>query len=223
MLPSEYPRTISNLQKIADEILPGIKFSAESAPALRVVFDETTHLETAKAAISRQATLNKPVIFCDLGRENKDQKFTIMMIDPDLFMKNDPISGQVRHWLQGGLTYTSYSDPLITISPPVTAYMPCAPAPGTGTNWVGTHRYVFILAKEDPAHPPSREDFEAADRKDGEEDLKDRMRFNAEEYIKKKQMKVVALNVMEVTANAASTAENLKLGAEAVVNKVMGK
>ena len=100
----------------------------------------------------------------------------------------------------------------------VTPYLHCAPGPGPA------HRYIFILAEE----PDDTTAYTASTRSEyptpsGVHDLKDRMGFHAQEFIEKYQLKVVGVTFMYVGPNAASLVENVKLGAESLAHKAIGK
>jgi Phosphatidylethanolamine-binding protein len=121
-----------------------------------------------------------------------------------------------QHWLQTGLTIGSDST-LTSSDPPVTPYLPCAPGPGPA------HRYVFILCQEEPdsgIFDLASKEFES---KSGKHDLKDRMGFYAEPFIQKYNMKIVDLTFMRVGPNASALVENMKLGVESVVDKIVGQ
>jgi hypothetical protein len=57
----------------------------------------------------------------------------------------------------------------------------------------------------------------------GYEDIKDRMGFSAERYLKHKGYSVVGVTYMKVAPDMQSAVENLAAGADALKNKAMGQ
>ncbi|KAL1699867.1 phosphatidylethanolamine-binding protein [Schizophyllum commune] len=151
--------------------------------------------------------------------------YTLIMADPDLMKRNDPLDKEVRHWVQPGLkpaagnptltrtdpTVTRGGGPsLVPTRPPHTAFLPSAPMPGTGP-----HRYVFILAKE------TRKDVGTGER-GGNADFAERLKFDATAFIREHGLEVVGVAVMEVAPTAGAGVDDAKLMAESAMHKVVG-
>ncbi|KFX96878.1 hypothetical protein O988_05130 [Pseudogymnoascus sp. VKM F-3808] len=168
------------------------------------------------APIPRNETVKVPTLkITNAASKDSSSKYTIIMDDPDLFVKNDP-TGHVRHWLQTGLTASS-DGVLKATEEPVTPYLECAPGPGPA------HRYTFILCKE-----PSSSSYTSSLRdkypsKSGTHDLKDRMGFYSQKFIDEEGLTVVGCTFMLVSPNASAIADNLMLGAQALAHKVTGQ
>lgn len=78
----------------------------------------------------------------------------------------------------------------------------------------GSHRYIFILAKE------SRE-VGVGDR-DGEADFKERLRFVAQDFITEHGLVVVGVTAMKVAPTAEAGKDDIKLMAESAKHLVTG-
>ncbi|KAI0067348.1 PEBP-like protein [Artomyces pyxidatus] len=184
-------------------------------PSIRGVLEVTypTFTVTSGTIYPREATQTEPTITFP-GAET-DAEYTLIMTDPDLMMKNDSLSGQVRHWLQPGLRFNSEWRASST-QPAITAYL--GPAPGLGT---GNHRYFFVLTKQAQGVGESllNNRFTIGG---AEADLKDRMGFDVAEYIAETGLEVVD-TFMQVGGNVASTALDVKLMTESVAHKIVGK
>ncbi|BGP16851.1 hypothetical protein JCM10213_003329 [Rhodosporidiobolus nylandii] len=164
-------------------------------------------------ALDREKTLEKPEIV--FGEADAGASYTLIMTDPDLFKHNDPVSVEVRHWIQSSVEFDPSSKKADTSgkSPVFNSYVPPSPAYGTGQ-----HRYIFILAKEPKGYigpQQGSKDFPLQD----PADLKDRLRFKAAE----EGLVIEGVGWMRVAADAASTKDNLELTAEAIKNKIMGQ
>jgi len=205
---------VNSLEKL--DVIPDVLPSGTQTSAkLWLDFGGKAKVEQAGTPVDRQTTQTEPDVYSDVESDS-GALYTIIMTDPDLLKKNDQMSGQVRHWLQPGLKFSGANQPAKKTTDAVSNYVGCAPAPGTGA-----HRYVFILARQGGS-APSRSDFPNAEPRQGDEDLKDRMGFNAYEYIQQKGLEVVGVTMMEVSANVQSAVDNVKLGAEAVAHKIQG-
>jgi hypothetical protein len=135
------------------------------------------------------------------------------MTDPDLMKTNDPVDNQVRHWVQPGLSPSSDGGAdLRPTRPPHTNFLPSAPMPGTGS-----HRYVFILARE-----PSAGTAPTVGERDGAADFKDRLKFFAGDFVRDHGLEVVGVACMKVAPTAASGLDDVKLMAESAKHMVTG-
>ncbi|QIX00589.1 hypothetical protein AMS68_006106 [Peltaster fructicola] len=143
------------------------------------------------------------------GELDSNAKYTLLLTDPDLMKTNDPIDKEVRHWVQPGLSYSSSTGELTSSRGPHTSFLPSAPMPMTGS-----HRYIFILAKE------SRE-VGVGDR-DGEADFKERLRFVAQDFITEHGLVVVGVTAMKVAPTAEAGKDDIKLMAESAKHLVTG-
>jgi len=157
--------------------------------------------------LPRKDTLPEPTLTCSAAKES--ERYVVIMVDPDLFKTNDQMSGQVRHWLQE-VKFVSGQG---TLGKVVSKYIPCTPGAGTGK-----HRYIFLLCQQ-MSGSVGPEDFVGAPN----EDLKDRMKFNVEQYIMSKNLKLIAANFMLVSADAKSTVENIGLAAQSLGHKLTGQ
>ncbi|GAA6017958.1 hypothetical protein JCM10207_002719 [Rhodosporidiobolus poonsookiae] len=192
---------------IPDDLVSSVKGE------VKVHFPEDT--VSLGEAIPRAATLSQPDI--EFPEADPAASYTLLMTDPDLFTKNDPVSRQVRHWIQSSVKFDGTSKRTVpNLNPPVlNSYVPPSPAMGTGK-----HRYIFILAKEPAAYTPSLDkNYPLQD----PADLKDRIRWQAAEYIKEEGLTVEGIGWMEVAADLAATKDNLTLTAEALKNQLFGK
>ncbi|GAA5826380.1 hypothetical protein JCM11251_002341 [Rhodosporidiobolus azoricus] len=166
--------------------------------------------------VERPKTLAQPDI--EFEEADMDARYTLIMTDPDLFTHNDPVSGQIRHWIQSGVGFDPSSKRTTTSlnSPVLNSYVPPSPALGTGK-----HRYIFIIAKEPATYNPNTKDknYPLQD----PADLKDRIKWNAAQYLKEEGLTVEGVGWMEVAPDAASTKDNLVLTAEALKNKLTGQ
>lgn len=122
---------------------------------------------------------------------------------------NDPLDKQVRHWVQPGLKYSSSSGELTSSRGPHTSFLPSAPMPMTGS-----HRYIFVLAKE------ARE--VGVGERDGEADFKERLLFVAQDFITKHDLVVVGVTAMKVAPTLEAGKDDVKLMAESAKHFVTG-
>ncbi|KAF2433273.1 PEBP-like protein [Tothia fuscella] len=196
-------------------VIPDVLKSAPSPDLnLRVSYENET-LKMGANIARQETTMETPTLTINAaGGNDRFNHFTIIMTDPDLFVKNDP-TGQVRHWLQTGLTRQSDGS-LAATTPAVTPYLPCAPGPGPA------HRYVFILCDEGTRQDVAKKAREEFPSKSDTHDLKDRMGFNAQEFIDKYGLTIVGVTFMEVSPTARSLVDNLQLGAQSLYHKVVG-
>ncbi|GHJ90296.1 hypothetical protein NliqN6_6698 [Naganishia liquefaciens] len=158
-----------------------------------------------------------------------DGKYSMLMVDPDLTMPNDRLSGQVRHWLQPGITFAEQGDTGEgwvghMNESAVTEYLECAPGPPGHA-----HRYVFLLLQESPSSAPQATDFPASQRTAAPSDSKttenlaDRMGMDVAAYLTKKGLQVVGASVMSVKPDVESLVDNAKIGAATLMDKLTGK
>ncbi len=98
------------------------------------------------------------------------------------------------------------------------------------------HRYVFIVAKQpslqsqgqadDPTSTsPSLSNPTVTNLTQGgpDADLKDRVKFDAWQYVQEAGLEVVGVTYMEVSGNVSSTLDDVKLTAQSLAHKVMGQ
>ncbi|GAA5897649.1 hypothetical protein JCM6882_000060 [Rhodosporidiobolus microsporus] len=199
------------------DIIPSIlpeELTASLKGPVKIHFPEAT--ASLGEEVERPKTLSQPEI--EFPEADAGASYTLIMTDPDLFKHNDPVSGQVRHWLQSSVNFDATTKRTTTsLNPPVlNSYVPPSPAIGTGK-----HRYIFILAKEPAAYTPAveKKNYPLQD----PADLKDRLKWTAAEYIKEEGLTVEGVGWMEVAPDLASTKDNLVLTAEAIKNKVTGQ
>jgi hypothetical protein len=133
------------------------------------------------------------------------------MTDPDLMKTNDPLDKQVRHWVQPGLS-PSASGELTASRGAHTTFLGSAPMPMTGP-----HRYVFILGRE-----PSSAQAPTFGERGGDADFKDRLRFQAADFIKEHNLEVVGVAFMKVAPTAGAGAADAKLMAQSALHMVTG-
>ncbi|KAI0052281.1 PEBP-like protein [Auriscalpium vulgare] len=167
------------------------------------------------AIYPRDATQPEPtVVYSD---SEPGAKYTLIMSDPDLFKHNDGLSGQVRHWVQPGLTFADPGSRGKITEPATTVYL--GPSPGLGT---GNHRYLFVLAKQlgTPADAQQAAKFTVGG---PQADLKDRMGFDVAQYVHAAGLEVVSATVMEVGGTVGSTLNDVRLMGESATNAVLGK
>ncbi|KAJ9102853.1 hypothetical protein QFC19_004581 [Naganishia cerealis] len=211
---------------IVPEVLPSVPGDLEGQLSLAY----PTHTIIPGEHVPRVVSKDIPVVrfkpFQESSARPGDGKFSIMMIDPDLTHMNDRLSGQVRHWLQPGIVFSADQD---------------EPSAGGEGWWVGkvtekavteyldAHRYVFLLLRETASSAPQATDFPSTQRTHAasfpkeNENLADRMGFNAAEYVEKKGLKVVGVTWMFVAPDLESLVDNAKIGVATVLDKVMGK
>jgi len=214
---------------IVPDVIPEDSLRA-SIQELGVTYNHDTRLVPG-LSLPRSDTLEAPQIYMTKKNVREGQQYALVMIDPDLFKKNDP-TGQVRHWLQL-VTFESPSEAdrgsvhgpnvcVARLGRAISAYLPCTPGAGTGK-----HRYTFVLcqpASNDLVGSTASLDNLATYTKNApKEDLKDRMGFYFSDFLQGNNLEVVAANFMLVGADARSTLENLGAGAQAVYDKVVGK
>lgn len=161
----------------------------------------------------RDEVQEEPTIrFHPISALDKDARYTLIMTDPDLMKTNDPINGQVRHWVQPGLVpSTSGSNELTATQPAHTSFLPSAPMPLTGP-----HRYIFILARETGTTPIG------VGERGGQADFKERLQFVTEDFIKQHGLEVVGVTFMRVAPTAAAGVDDVKLMAESAAHMVTG-
>ncbi|TRM67505.1 phosphatidylethanolamine-binding protein [Schizophyllum amplum] len=136
--------------------------------------------------------------------------YTLIMTDPDLMKHNDPLDKQVRHWVQPGLKLATAESPVLAaVRPPHTTFLASAPMPMTGA-----HRYVFILARE-------TRDVGTGER-NGQADFKERLKFDATEFVREQGLEVVGVALMKVAPTAAAGAADAALMAESAKHMVTG-
>ena len=173
-------------------------------------------------AIPRSSTLEKPSVSYHGAKQDTD--YALLMIDPDLFKTDDP-TGEVRHWLEivrfssgSGSTTPGIATPVRTI----TEYLPCTPGVGSGK-----HRYIFVLAENAvgvaEGTSPGVAGVQPETKNAPQEDLKDRMGFQIQNWLARYGLRPVAANFMLVSADATSALQNVAAGAEALAHKAMGK
>jgi hypothetical protein len=143
---------------------------------------------------------------------DSDANYTLIMTDPDLMKRNDPVNKQVRHWVQPGLTPSSTGQ-LVPTRKPHTTFLASAPLPGTGA-----HRYVFILARESDKGV----DRLGVGERGGEADLKDRLQFVAADFIEEHGLEVVGVAFAQVAPTTTAAVDNIKLTAKAAAHAVAG-
>ncbi|KAI5478625.1 hypothetical protein MNV49_004767 [Pseudohyphozyma bogoriensis] len=164
---------------------------------------------------ARSKVQDTPEVYFDAS--DSGATYTLIMTDPDLFMENDQYGGQVRHWLESGVTFSqSGKASFASASGNTTAHL--GPAPGPVTR---KHRYVFILAREPSGYSPKKpDDFEVGEKG---EDLKGRMKFDAAKYVQDQGLTVEGVAYMLVGPDLESYATNAKLGVESLAKKVVGQ
>ena len=64
--------------------------------------------------------------------------YTLLMTDPDVPTRENPIYGEVRHWLVGNIRGSAVEHGDVIFN-----YLPSAPRQGTGL-----HRYVFLIFRQ---------------------------------------------------------------------------
>lgn len=114
-----------------------------------------------------------------------------MIRDPDLFKTNDP-TGQVRHWLEM-CTFPGGGNSRANWTKEITSYLPCTPGAGSGK-----HRYIFLLCQQSIGSSGASR-IEQAFIHSPNEDLKDRMGFYVDKYMREKGLEVVAATFMLVS------------------------
>ncbi|GAA5851512.1 hypothetical protein JCM8547_001119 [Rhodosporidiobolus lusitaniae] len=167
--------------------------------------------------VEREQTLTEPDL--EFADADPSATYTIIMSDPDLFVKNDPVSKHVRHWIRSSASFDETSKRMMAnVNPPVlNDYVPCSPALGTGK-----HRYIFFVAKEPAGYVPKK-DAKWGPLDKPNSDLKDRLAFLTADYILEEGLTLEGVGWMEVASTAASTKDNLVLSAKAIKNKITGQ
>ncbi|KAF8978145.1 hypothetical protein BGZ46_006780 [Entomortierella lignicola] len=76
--------------------------------------------------------------------ESPNDKYTLIMTDPDAPSRKDPKMREYRHWIVSNLSGSSdFQAADVSQGTVITPYM--GPAPPSGT---GPHRYIFLLYKQ---------------------------------------------------------------------------
>uniref|UniRef100_A0A0W0EXP5 Phosphatidylethanolamine-binding protein n=1 Tax=Moniliophthora roreri TaxID=221103 RepID=A0A0W0EXP5_MONRR len=148
---------------------------------------------------------------------DSESSYALIMTDPDLMQPNDPKNKQVRHWVITSLKprvseTPTYAELQRTSSATHTTFLPSAPMPSTGP-----HRYVFILAKGLVREPTVEKE------KGRPADFNERLKFEADAFIKENNLEVVGVAFMSVQPTLAAGVDDVKLMAESVMHSVTGK
>jgi len=200
----------------ADGIIPDVLTTSTFSPPgykLEIVYPDVR--VQAGEILERPQAATAPVV--ELATtEDPGTLYTIIMVDPDLMKKNDTLSGQVRHWLQPGVRFDPLSHQATYTEPAITNYLPSTPALGTGN-----HRYVFIVARQ--STPASVQVNEALVGGGQDADLKSRIGFNAEQYMKEAGLQPVAVAWMFVKPDLVATVADAQAMAQSAINKLRGK
>ncbi|GAA5937857.1 hypothetical protein JCM1841_004383 [Sporobolomyces salmonicolor] len=162
---------------------------------------------------ARADTQEQPVLEYEAAEPSAS--YTVIMLDPDLILHNDPINGHVRHWLQSGVLFDGSTKRSIGSLPGnTTSYVGPAPGPGSA------HRYIFIVAREPPSYVAKQDkDYPVS----GDSDLKGRLKWNTAQYCKEEGLKIEGVGWMRVSPDLGAIVDNVRLTTESLVNKVKGK
>ncbi|KAJ0120709.1 carboxypeptidase y inhibitor [Diaporthe amygdali] len=227
--------TIQNINKklqehqVVPDVLPaGLDFQS----SLTLKWPNTI-LDAPGKELDREETQLEPKLYLKPPPSQNRDDYVLIMTDPDLMADNDANFGQVRHWLATSVSTKDGGELVISSESNVSSYVGPAPLP----NYISPrpHRYTFILARPSAAsgkveiNPDDLRELQKAypaalsgKQQPEVQDLKDRWGFNAYQLIKNKDLQVEAATFMKVGGTLKSTAANIGLTGEAVVNKIIG-
>lgn len=212
------------------DVIPDVLPSGTQLSQTLVVKWPKTTLDNPGAELDREETQSTPTLWIESGHEEQQDGLVLIMTDPDLMTSNDSTFGQVRHWFATKVSVGNDGALNIPDNGVLSPYVGPAPLPNYVTQ--RKHRYVFILCRPKVANQQqssiTEQDLKVSQHKysgafEGKQDLqdlKDRWGFNAADFIKSKELEVVAATFMLVGGNVNSAADNLKMTAEGVKNKV---
>ncbi|KAI1302296.1 hypothetical protein EDD11_005631 [Mortierella claussenii] len=124
-----------------DGIIPDVLDSFH--PKTLLVVNYGTDKEVALGnKLSVKETQHVPQV--SFQAENPDDKYTLIMTDPDAPSRKDPKMREYRHWIVSNISgSTDFQPASLSQGTEVTEYM--GPAPPQGS---GPHRYIFLLYKQ---------------------------------------------------------------------------
>ncbi|KAF9916232.1 hypothetical protein BX616_004281 [Lobosporangium transversale] len=167
--------TESALKK--DGIIPDLLDSFQ--PKTMLVISYGDGLEVALGnTLPVKDTQNPPQISFQV--ENPDDKYTLILTDPDAPSRANPKNREFRHWTVTNISGASDFQPAdVSQGNVLTEYM--GPAPPAGS---GPHRYIFLLFKQ-----TSSSDASALTTP-----LTDRPKFNTKEFTSQAGLELVGAN-----------------------------
>ncbi|ORX89024.1 OV-16 antigen, variant 2 [Basidiobolus meristosporus CBS 931.73] len=154
-------------------IIPDVLQDTANATLLKVVYPGGKAVNLGEE-LSVEETQKQPEVHVDA---KGDEKYTLIMSDPDAPSRKNPTLGEWRHWVVGNITGNDISK-----ADAVTSYFGPAPPPGTGL-----HRYIFMLYQQNGAIPYEKLP----------EDPSQRGNFKTSDFVKQHNLKLVAANYFE--------------------------
>ncbi|OKL62163.1 hypothetical protein UA08_02161 [Talaromyces atroroseus] len=224
-----------NAEDVIPDILPTGTIIRHN---LKVSFPKAK-LDRPGQMIAVNDTQPKPTVFVDppIEADTLQDIYTLMMVDPDLTHRHDTRFGQVRHWLVTNCSVSSAGEIIDLKARTLSPWIGPAPIPAHHiAEKPHPSRYTFILCKTKSA--PSEKDTRRAklddsilqDQYEGlaselgspSQDLFDRSKFNAQQFIQANNLEVVAATFMLVEGDITSGVRSAGLVANAAGNKIVG-
>ncbi|KAF9997288.1 hypothetical protein BGZ80_008013 [Entomortierella chlamydospora] len=161
-----------------DGIIPDVIDSFTSKTMLVISYGDGKDVALGNK-LSVQETQHAPQV--SFQADSPDDKYTLIMTDPDAPSRNNPKMREYRHWVISNISGTSDFHPAnVSQSTVITPYM--GPAPPSGT---GPHRYIFLLYKHAPSTDVSALSSSLTS---------DRPKFMAKEFASQGSMELVGVN-----------------------------
>ncbi|KAF9115724.1 hypothetical protein BGX27_006671 [Mortierella sp. AM989] len=128
-----------------DGIIPDVLDSFKSKTLLAINYGSDDKEVALGNKLSVQETQHTPQV--SFQAESPNDKYTLIMTDPDAPSRSNPKMREYRHWVLSNLSGSSDFQPAnVSQGTVVTPYM--GPAPPSGS---GPHRYIFLLYKQTPS------------------------------------------------------------------------
>ncbi|KAF9175946.1 hypothetical protein BGX21_005325 [Mortierella sp. AD011] len=161
-----------------DGIIPDVIDSFTSKTMLVISYGDGKDVALGNK-LPVQETQHAPQV--SFQADSPDDKYTLIMTDPDAPSRHNPKMREYRHWVISNVSGTSDFQPAnVSQSTVITPYM--GPAPPSGT---GPHRYIFLLYK----HTSSTDVSALSSSLTG-----DRPKFMAKEFASQGNMELVGVN-----------------------------